>query len=178
MEGPHPLISGSQLGWQHMTSSDILIPDSLFSLIIFIYVSVTFLYIFYAFCWRTEFNKPMPDGRVSFKHSLFNTDSQFIFPGFTNDNRNVRCCWSKRKWKGRSLNNCEIQLKLYLCHLLPQLYPYLQPTNAKLDAYIWIVFCSLQNDSRIKSRKCFEKFRKLSLWWALKLLKLDHAVLR
>ena len=28
--------------------------DSLFSLIIFIYVSVTFLYVFYAFCWRNE----------------------------------------------------------------------------------------------------------------------------
>ena len=28
--------------------------DSLFSLIIFIYVSVTFLYMFYAFCWREE----------------------------------------------------------------------------------------------------------------------------
>ena len=36
-EGPHSLIS-----------------DSLFSLIIFIYVSVTFLYMFYAFCWREE----------------------------------------------------------------------------------------------------------------------------
>ena len=34
-EGPHPLIS-----------------DSLFSLIIFIYVSVIFCYVFYAFCWR------------------------------------------------------------------------------------------------------------------------------
>jgi len=34
-EGPHPLIS-----------------DSLFSLIIFIYVAVTFLYMFYGFCWR------------------------------------------------------------------------------------------------------------------------------
>ena len=28
--------------------------DTLFSLIIFIYVMVTFLYIFYAFCWREE----------------------------------------------------------------------------------------------------------------------------
>jgi len=45
-EGPHPLIS-----------------DSLFSLIIFIYVTITFLYIFYAFCWRAEVPKPMPDGR-------------------------------------------------------------------------------------------------------------------
>jgi len=41
-EGPHPLIS-----------------DSLFSLIIFIYVSVTFLYMFYGFCWREpEREKP------------------------------------------------------------------------------------------------------------------------
>ena len=30
------------------------ITDTLFSLIIFIYVMVTFLYIFYAFCWREE----------------------------------------------------------------------------------------------------------------------------
>ena len=53
-----------------------LFADSLFSLIIFIYVSVTFLYIFYAFCWRTEFNKPMPDGRVSFSlnKSIFGSD--------------------------------------------------------------------------------------------------------
>lgn len=35
-EGPHPLIS-----------------DSLFSLIILIYVAITFSYIFYAFCWRS-----------------------------------------------------------------------------------------------------------------------------
>ena len=28
--------------------------DSLFSLIIFIYVSVTFLYVFYAFCWKNQ----------------------------------------------------------------------------------------------------------------------------
>merc|ERR1711872_717612 len=42
-EGPHPLIS-----------------DSLFSLIIFIYVSVTFLYMFYGFCWREpEREKPV-----------------------------------------------------------------------------------------------------------------------
>eukprot|EP00090_Calanus_glacialis_P008324 TRINITY_DN16640_c0_g1_i5.p1 TRINITY_DN16640_c0_g1~~TRINITY_DN16640_c0_g1_i5.p1 ORF type:complete len:111 (-),score=47.39 TRINITY_DN16640_c0_g1_i5:205-537(-) len=45
-EGPHPLIS-----------------DSLFSLIIFIYVSITFLYMFYAFCWRAAENKPMPDNK-------------------------------------------------------------------------------------------------------------------
>ena len=36
-EGPHKLIS-----------------DSLYSLIIFIYVSITFLYMFYAFCWREQ----------------------------------------------------------------------------------------------------------------------------
>eukprot|EP00090_Calanus_glacialis_P020086 TRINITY_DN30884_c0_g1_i1.p1 TRINITY_DN30884_c0_g1~~TRINITY_DN30884_c0_g1_i1.p1 ORF type:complete len:120 (+),score=32.65 TRINITY_DN30884_c0_g1_i1:163-522(+) len=41
-EGPHPLIS-----------------DSLYSLIIFIYVAVTFLYMFYGFCWRQpEREKP------------------------------------------------------------------------------------------------------------------------
>ena len=28
--------------------------DSLFSLIIFIYVSDAFLYVFYAFCWRDQ----------------------------------------------------------------------------------------------------------------------------
>ena len=33
--------------------------DSLFSLIIFIYVSVTFLYMFYAFCWREEHPQQM-----------------------------------------------------------------------------------------------------------------------
>ena len=31
--------------------------DSLFSLIIFIYVAVTFLWMFYAFCWR----EPAPE---------------------------------------------------------------------------------------------------------------------
>jgi len=40
-EGPHPIVS-----------------DSLFSLIIFIYVSVTFSYMFYAFCWRSPEVKP------------------------------------------------------------------------------------------------------------------------
>eukprot|EP00090_Calanus_glacialis_P008322 TRINITY_DN16640_c0_g1_i2.p1 TRINITY_DN16640_c0_g1~~TRINITY_DN16640_c0_g1_i2.p1 ORF type:complete len:107 (-),score=45.69 TRINITY_DN16640_c0_g1_i2:100-420(-) len=43
-EGPHPLIS-----------------DSLFSLIIFIYVSITFLYMFYAFCWREDPRKIIAD---------------------------------------------------------------------------------------------------------------------
>ena len=64
-DGPHPLISGTKV------AADVVdniycyfFPDSLFSLIIFIYVSVTFLYIFYAFCWRTEVHKPMPDNRV------------------------------------------------------------------------------------------------------------------
>jgi len=40
-EGPHPIVS-----------------DSLFSLIIFIYVSITFSYMFYAFCWRSPEVKP------------------------------------------------------------------------------------------------------------------------
>merc|ERR1719481_742650 len=44
-EGPHKLIS-----------------DSLFSLIIFIYVSITFMYMFYAFCWRSPDPKPIPEG--------------------------------------------------------------------------------------------------------------------
>jgi len=45
-EGPHPIVS-----------------DSLFSLIIFIYVSITFSYMFYAFCWRgTETKPPPPEG--------------------------------------------------------------------------------------------------------------------
>jgi len=42
-EGPHPLIS-----------------DSLFSLIIFIYVMVTFLYMFYGFCWKEPEKAPPP----------------------------------------------------------------------------------------------------------------------
>ena len=44
-EGPHKLIS-----------------DSLYSLIIFIYVSITFLYMFYAFCWRSPDPKPLTEG--------------------------------------------------------------------------------------------------------------------
>ena len=67
-DGPHPLISGggkAQLRPWQLLLFLFVIADSLFSLIIFIYVSVTFLYIFYAFCWRTEVHKPMPDGRVS-----------------------------------------------------------------------------------------------------------------
>ena len=35
--------------------------DSLFSLIIFIYVSVTFLYVFYAFCWRNQIPEKKED---------------------------------------------------------------------------------------------------------------------
>ena len=35
--------------------------DSLFSLIIFIYVAVTFLYIFYAFCWREAPRKELTE---------------------------------------------------------------------------------------------------------------------
>ena len=40
--------------WTIENLSPCLFIDSLFSLIIFIYVSVTFLYVFYAFCWRDE----------------------------------------------------------------------------------------------------------------------------
>ena len=35
--------------------------DSLFSLIIFIYVAVTFCYIFYAFCWREAPRKELTE---------------------------------------------------------------------------------------------------------------------
>ena len=48
-EGPHPIISGPSVLF-----SLFIIPqhsDPLFSLIIFIYVSVIFLYMFFAFCW-------------------------------------------------------------------------------------------------------------------------------
>ena len=41
----------------------ILFSDTLFSLIIFIYVTVTFLYIFYAFCWREEVTGENPKVR-------------------------------------------------------------------------------------------------------------------
>ena len=36
--------------------------DSLFSLVIFIYVAITFLWMFYAFCWRepTPVKPPRP----------------------------------------------------------------------------------------------------------------------
>ena len=40
---------------------------------------------------------------------------------------------------------------------------HLQPTNAKLVAYMLIVSCCPQNHSGIKSRKCSKKFKKLSL---------------
>ena len=39
-----------------------MISDSLYSLIIFIYVSITFLYMFYAFCWRSPDPKPLTEG--------------------------------------------------------------------------------------------------------------------
>ena len=35
--------------------------DSLFSLIIFIYVSVAFLYVFYAFCWLDQTPEKMTE---------------------------------------------------------------------------------------------------------------------
>jgi len=53
-EGPHSLISGFFLLVLDLGIYWSSILDSLFSLIIFIYVSVTFLYMFYAFCWRDE----------------------------------------------------------------------------------------------------------------------------
>ena len=63
-EGPHPLISGIQSLVIGKLSNSQFFSDSLFSLIIFIYVSITFLYMFYAFCWRSAVNKPMPDTKV------------------------------------------------------------------------------------------------------------------
>lgn len=70
-DGPHPLISGYNHGQSGSTLITFTFPDSLFSLIIFIYVAVTFLYVFYAFCWRTEVHKPMPDGRVRWSFFMF-----------------------------------------------------------------------------------------------------------
>lgn len=46
--------------------------DSLFSLIIFVYVSVTFLYVFYAFCWREQ----MPDTRREKGHYVIVEDQE------------------------------------------------------------------------------------------------------
>ena len=59
-DGPHPLISGiySEI---FIDIYQIFFADSLFSLIIFIYVAVTFLYIFYAFCWREPPRKELTD---------------------------------------------------------------------------------------------------------------------
>ena len=75
--------------------------DSLFSLIIFIYVSVTFLYIFYAFCWRTEVHKPMPDNRVGSSWILLHLLQKYLILGLTHDNWNAGCCGSKGYWKER-----------------------------------------------------------------------------
>jgi hypothetical protein len=38
--------------------------DPLFSLIIFIYVAVVFLYMFYAFCWKEPEEEGDPDNKV------------------------------------------------------------------------------------------------------------------
>ena len=47
------------------------------------------------------------------------------------------------------------------------------PKNWSLIGYIY-----LQNDIRIKSKGCSWKFRKFSLWWALKIFKFDQRELR
>ena len=60
-EGPHKLIS-----------------DSLYSLIIFIYVSITFLYMFYAFCWREAQLKPLSESE---KQVRFASVSRILSPG-------------------------------------------------------------------------------------------------
>ena len=82
-EGPHPVISG--------TSSNLLISllivncsnsDPLFSLIILIYVSVIFLYMFFAFCWydgmpiATFSTLPERGGRTRRK----TTYKRFVYP--------------------------------------------------------------------------------------------------
>ena len=52
IEGPHPVISGQfYRGLIIIIMIIISNPDPLFSLIILIYVSVIFLYMFFAFCW-------------------------------------------------------------------------------------------------------------------------------
>ena len=57
----------------HNISQNIIISlDSLFSLIIFVYVSVTFLYVFYAFCWREQ----MPDTRREKGHYVIVEDQE------------------------------------------------------------------------------------------------------
>ena len=60
-DGPHPLISGGKLSIIFLGLTVLSISDSLFSLIIFIYVAVTFLYIFYAFCWREAPRKELTE---------------------------------------------------------------------------------------------------------------------
>ena len=60
-DGPHPLISGGNLSIISSFQLHRPLSDSLFSLIIFIYVAVTFLYIFYAFCWREAPRKELTE---------------------------------------------------------------------------------------------------------------------
>ena len=43
---------------------------------------------------------------------------------------------------------------------------------------VLIGYSSLHNDTRIKSKVCYEKFRKFSIWWALRFLKFDKGELR
>jgi hypothetical protein len=54
-----------------ITTIRLFVPDSLFSLIIFIYVSITFLYMFYAFCWREQPRKRSDDEEKQVRIFIF-----------------------------------------------------------------------------------------------------------
>ena len=62
--------------------------DSLFSLIIFIYVAVTFCYIFYAFCWREAPRKELTEEekKVSAENGKIKVYI-FFFAEYSDDNR-------------------------------------------------------------------------------------------
>ena len=75
--------------------------DSLFSLIIFIYVSITFLYMFYAFCWREEPRKIIAD-----------EEKQVKLPNI----HNVRQVWDIPQ-----LFLCQTSLNLYFLQMMPMI---------------------------------------------------------
>ena len=74
-----------------------------------------------------------------------------------------------------SLTKVQSQGKL---HIYFRCYNILQSSRAKLAALPLIGFNLLHNDTRNKSLGCFEKFRKLSIWWALSFPNLVPAILR
>ena len=90
------------------------ITDSLFSLIIFIYVMITFLYLFYGFCWIDAPKKTQADLEEENKLVRLFPDSQLGLD-FLKIKRSGALCFALENKLVRLFPNSQLGLLLKIC---------------------------------------------------------------